>query len=85
MGGTDASTVGETMFDVFAGDRIMVFQKRPDDAEIGTIQFMRFRNTRYRGRSKIKTYRRDERHDTSDEFVITIEMITDERRYIVKI
>ena len=85
MGCADTSTVCETMLDVFAGDRIMVFQKIPDNAEIGTIEFMRFRNTRDSRRGKIKTNRGDKRHDTSNEFSITVEMITDEGRCIVKI
>jgi len=58
LGGADPSTVGETMLYVFAGDRMMVFQKIPYDAEIGTIKFMRFRNTRDGRRGKIKTDRK---------------------------
>jgi hypothetical protein len=49
------------------------------------IEFMRFRNTRDGRRGKIKTDRGDKRHDTSDEFIITVEMITDKRRCVVKI
>ncbi|NBP59182.1 hypothetical protein EBU71_22045 [bacterium] len=85
LGGADPSTVGETMLNVLTGDRIMVFQKIPDDAEIGAVEFMRFRDTRDGRRGKIKTYRWDEIHNTSDEFIITVEMITDERRCVVKI
>ena len=85
MGGAYTSTVCETMLDVLAGDRVIVFQEIPDDAEIGAIEFMRFRNTRDGRGSKIKTDRGDKRHDTSDEFVVTVEMITDERRCVVKI
>jgi hypothetical protein len=85
LGGADPWTVRETMFDVLAGDRIMVFQKIPDDAQIRAVEFMRFGDTRDGGRSKIETDSRDKRHDTSDEFVITVEMITDERRCVMKI
>jgi hypothetical protein len=85
LGGADPSTVRETMLNVLADDRIMVFQKIPDDAEIRAVEFMRFRNTRDGGTRKIKTDRWNKRHNTSDEFVITIKMITDERRCVVKI
>jgi hypothetical protein len=73
------------MLNVLADDRIMVFQKIPDDAEIRAVEFMRLRNTRDGGRSKIETDRGNKRHDTSDELIITIKMITDERRPVMKI
>ena len=83
--GADPSTVRETMLDVLAGDRVVILQKIPDDAKIGAVEFMRFRDTRDGRRRKIETDSRDKRHDTSNELVITIEMITDERRPVVKI
>jgi len=45
LGGADPSTVRETMLDVLAGDRIVILQKIPDDAEIRTVEFMRFGDT----------------------------------------
>ena len=83
--GADPLTVGETMFDVLTGNDKMILQKIPDDAEIGAVEFMRLRNTRDGGRSEIQTDRRDKRHNTSDELVITIKMITDKRRCVMKI
>jgi hypothetical protein len=73
------------MLDVLAGDKIVVLQKIPDDAEIGAVEFMRLRNTRNGGRRKIETDRGNKRHDTSDELVITIKIITDEGGSVMKI
>lgn len=80
----DSVTIGKTEFDILALNDKSILQKILDDAEIGTLESLRLHNSSDTGEGKIFSNGRSKRHNLIDQVIIMIEIITDDRRILIK-